>query len=98
MRVISVDVECPWCGAEPGQPCTEGLSAPPFVTTLAHDHGHLARTIEVHPLQYGFKRGRIVLDPDPADPEVTERYARCPTCQQWSPCDVRKAAEKAGGG
>lgn len=20
----------------------------------------------------------------------TERYNRCPTCEQWSPCDVRK--------
>jgi hypothetical protein len=21
-----------------------------------------------------------------------ERYNRCPTCEQWSPCDVRKAS------
>lgn len=26
----------------------------------------------------------------------TERFNRCPTCEQWSPCDVRKAADRAG--
>jgi hypothetical protein len=24
-----------------------------------------------------------------------ERYSRCPTCEQWSPCDVRRAEEVA---
>jgi hypothetical protein len=44
-----------------------------------------------HPLVYGYRNGRIVFDPDPADTTVRERYARCPTCEQWSPCDVRKS-------
>jgi hypothetical protein len=26
---------------------------------------------------------------------VVERYNRCPTCEQWSPCDVRAARETA---
>lgn len=26
----------------------------------------------------------------------TERYNRCPTCEQWSPCDVRKRAAVSG--
>ncbi len=42
--VISDEVECPWCSAEPGEPCTEGSSRPPYVRFLPHGMGHLART------------------------------------------------------
>ncbi len=26
---------------------------------------------------------------------IVERYNRCPPCEQWSPCDVRKMSETA---
>jgi hypothetical protein len=43
-----------------------------------------------HPLQYGYRHGwQLVFDPGD-DPAVVERYNRCPTCEQWSPCDVRR--------
>ncbi len=43
-----------------------------------------------HPMQYGYKNGQIMFEPGD-DPEVDERYNRCPTCEEWSPCSVRKA-------
>ena len=45
-----------------------------------------------HPLQYGSRGRDIVYDPG-NDPTVGERYNRCPTCEQWSPCDVRVLLE-----
>jgi hypothetical protein len=51
-------------------------------------------TLRDHPLQYGYRNGVLVFDPGD-DPTVIERYNRCPTCEQWSPCDVRKAWEAA---
>lgn len=47
-----------------------------------------------HPIQYGYRGNDIVLNPGNAL-DVHERYNRCPTCEQWSPCDVRIAWEKA---
>jgi len=41
-----------------------------------------------HPLQYGFRGRALVLNPGD-DRSVVERNNRCPTCEQWSPCDVR---------
>ena len=37
------------------------------------------RLLERHPLRYG-KPG--------------EMYERCPVCEEWSPCDVRRAADR----
>lgn len=48
MNIISIDVECPWCGAQPGEPCTEGDGnggiRPVSVMNL---RGHIFRTKEV---------------------------------------------------
>ena len=46
-RVISKDVTCPTCGAEPGQLCNEGSFDPPYVQKVALNRGHLDRTKEV---------------------------------------------------
>lgn len=55
-----------------------------------------------HPLQYAFV-GYVYVGgtEDASDDDVrnvaglpgiqVERFNRCPTCEQWSPCDVRKA-------
>ena len=48
-----------------------------------------------HPLQYGYRdymARDAVYDPGD-DPTVIERYNRCPNCEQWSPCDIRKLLE-----
>lgn len=47
-----------------------------------------------HPTQYGFRGSEIVYEPGD-DPTVTERYNRCPVCEQWSPCDVRELLDYA---
>jgi len=48
-----------------------------------------------HPIQYGWRSGEIVLHTEnDADPIITERMNRCPVCEQWSPCDVREAADR----
>ena len=49
-----------------------------------------------HPLQYGFSNvdGRAVMITPDTEAEVTERYSRCPKCEEWSPCDVRQAADR----
>jgi hypothetical protein len=54
-----------------------------------------------HPLQYAFCGNVYIGDTENlTDPEVraktrqqgaVDRYNRCPTCEQWSPCDVRRA-------
>jgi hypothetical protein len=61
--------------------------------------------IHGHPLQYafvGWGRGTYIPNTEHmTDNEVrravgveneqpVERYNRCPTCEQWSPCDVRQ--------
>lgn len=54
-----------------------------------------------HPLQYAFCGPALVLDTEnAADQQIwklvdipgraVERYNRCPACEQWSPCQVRK--------
>lgn len=43
-EVITDEVKCPWCGAEPGEPCTEPSSNPPYVQRVPWGRGHLART------------------------------------------------------
>lgn len=58
------------------------------------DPGTQDRIRRMHPMQYGFRGKEIVYDPGD-DPTITDRYNRCPTCEQWSPCDVRKALEDA---
>lgn len=48
-----------------------------------------------HPLQYGYRdqdSQEIVFDPGD-DPTILDRYNRCPTCEEWSPCDVRQLLE-----
>ena len=56
-----------------------------------------------HPLQYAYCRNVYVPNTeDMSDEDVrravggvglpVERYNRCPVCEQWSPCDVRRAA------
>lgn len=50
--------------------------------------------IQRHPMQYGFHPDRepgdnYVNTEQNDDPAITERYNRCPECEQWSPCDVR---------
>lgn len=47
-----------------------------------------------HPLTYGFHGREVVYEPGD-DLTVTDRLARCPNCEQWSPCDVRKRIESA---
>lgn len=50
-----------------------------------------------HPLQYGYRdqdSQEIVFDPGD-DPTILDRYNRCPSCEQWSPCDVRQLLEMA---
>ena len=42
--VISEEVICPWCGAQPGEPCTEGSPTPPYVRKLPYGTAHTART------------------------------------------------------
>lgn len=51
--------------------------------------GAARRLLGTHPLSYGFRAGKLVLDPDPNDGLVRDRMARCHVCEQWSPCDVR---------
>lgn len=48
-----------------------------------------------HPLQYGWRYGEVVrhTENDP-DPYIVDRMNRCPVCEQWSPCDSRKAADE----
>lgn len=50
-----------------------------------------------HPMSYGWQKtplGEVVVyNPAPDDELVRERMARCPTCEQWSPCDVRMMEE-----
>lgn len=56
-----------------------------------------------HPMQYAYIGGIYVGDTEDASDEDVrrvaglpgsglhvERYNRCPTCEQWSPCDVRR--------
>jgi hypothetical protein len=43
---ISKDIGCPWCGAKPGEDCTESSSYPPYVRPIPMGHGHLARVIK----------------------------------------------------
>lgn len=64
-----------------------------------------AEALYGHPLQYAMVGGRGIYVGDTEntpDDEVRrtaeadawmsiERYNRCPTCEQWSPCDLRKA-------
>lgn len=48
-----------------------------------------------HPLQYGYKNDVLVEHTENnRDPEIRERLNRCHICEQWSPCDVRKAADE----
>lgn len=60
-----------------------------------------------HPLQYAFV-GRIYVyeTGNLSDDQVrdlagngwlpVERFNRCPTCEEWSPCDFREQARAAG--
>lgn len=56
-----------------------------------------------HPLQYAYCGNEYVGHTENMTDEqvrkqagttfpLVERYNRCPRCEQWSPCDVRKAA------
>lgn len=61
-----------------------------------------------HPLQYAFVHRTFVNNTDELNDEqvreraglphsmmAVERFNRCPTCEQWSPCDARKASTNA---
>lgn len=52
----------------------------------------IRETIDIcHPIQYGFDDlGNIYHFPYPENIKIIETYNRCPNCEQWSPCDVRK--------
>jgi len=48
-----------------------------------------------HPLQYGDLNGRLVENAEcNDDPQIRDRVNRCWKCEQWSPCDVRRAADE----
>lgn len=53
------------------------------------------RIIANHPLQYGFRGNEVVFDERGEHLDLTERMNRCPTCEQWSPCDVRELLAEA---
>jgi hypothetical protein len=44
----------------------------------------------VHPVQYGYVDRRYLWGVGLAQEPTAERYSRCPTCEQWSPCQVRQ--------
>lgn len=48
MEVISIGVECPWCGAKPGERCTEADSFNRFGWRYVREgYGHQGRVEEV---------------------------------------------------
>jgi hypothetical protein len=58
----------------------------------------IARVVDNHPLQYAFESttNEIVYHTENTDtPKHTlwDRFDRCPKCEQWSPCDVRRLVE-----
>lgn len=46
VEIISPDVECPWCGAKPGQPCRIQDSSPQG-WHFGYREGHAGRTKSV---------------------------------------------------
>jgi hypothetical protein len=47
-----------------------------------------------HPIQYGFLGKLMIVNTENVvDERMTERFNRCPVCEQWSPCDVREVAD-----
>ena len=59
---------------------------------LHAENARLRAQVEAdHPLSYGYRAGAKVINPAADDRTVVERYARCPTCEEWSPCSVRIA-------
>jgi hypothetical protein len=55
----------------------------------------VTRLRAAHPLQYGDLNGRLVENAEcNDDPQIRDRVNRCWKCQQWSPCDVREAADE----
>lgn len=76
----------------------------PRVVTIPRNARNDTRTAEAlfgHPLQYAYVgRVLVVNSGDVSNEELrdiagvdwyvpVERFSRCPTCEQWSPCDVR---------
>lgn len=52
--IISIDVKCPWCGAEPGEQCREGDSSNRYGWRYVRQgYGHLARTEKYAALSKG---------------------------------------------
>lgn len=62
-------------------------------------------SLDNHPIQYAFVGHIFITNTEGKnDDEVrrearvtglpVERFQRCPTCEQWSPCDVRIAATR----
>ena len=55
----------------------------------------VTRLRKEHPLQYGYLNGHVAENTEcNDDPQITDRVNRCWKCQQWSPCDVREAADE----
>jgi hypothetical protein len=54
-----------------------------------------ARIEATHPLQYGWRGDEIIYHTEHATGDhIRERMNRCHICEQWSPCDARKAADE----
>lgn len=71
----------------------------------ARNDRQTAEALFGHPLQYAYVgKVLVVHSGDASNDELRdaagvdweapiERFSRCPTCEQWSPCDVRKAEQ-----
>jgi hypothetical protein len=44
-----------------------------------------------HPTSYYFDINGIVINGEPRAGYSRDHFRRCPTCEQWSPCDARMA-------
>lgn len=57
----------------------------------------IARVKQRHPMQYGFLGKLMIMHTENVVDErmpPSERFNRCPECEQWSPCDVRMVADE----
>jgi hypothetical protein len=55
----------------------------------------IIRVKQKHPIQYGFLGKLMIINTENVvDERMTERFNRCPECEQWSPCDVREVADR----
>jgi phosphoribosyl-dephospho-CoA transferase len=55
----------------------------------------VTRIEATHPLQYGWRGDEIIYHTEHVTGDhIRERMNRCHICEQWSPCDARKAADE----